>query len=150
MDKQKISDFKQFLKIKNRYGNYPIGLAVYKTQEEKDFIIDNLEPTESISISGDMESENPQEIIESLKKIFSNSGTLLIELESSEQTPLWSEQIKRLTQSNAVFVEDKEKNDNFYHEMSDEQTVIFLISNDNLENNTDTDFINHFKTVLKV
>jgi hypothetical protein len=148
--KEKTKYFLDSLKTKNRYSNYYIGLAVYKNQQEKQEIINLLEPSKIISVDESLGLDNKIESANLLKSLFEQKGTLVIEIVGTEISPLWYEQIKRLAQSNNVFIQGKNEEDTFYFELNGEQQIVFLISDHDLENNSRTDLLDYFALILRI
>lgn len=150
MPKISLKEFAEVVDRERALGNYFVaGLIIRKNEKSKTINEIQKELPEGVLVEVSSKSEN-QEILSKLKNAFDNQKWLIVYLSDGALSPLWREQLMRLRNSNAVFIQGETVEDTFYAKQSEKTRLIVVIDDKNIKNVDYDGFLNLFGPVIEI
>lgn len=144
-----LDEFGNVLFQQRLHNQFITGLIIRKSNSSKSVeeIRQYLPDAILIKINKD---QDDSEILAALKEAFSARKWIIFHLEDGALSPLWREQLSRLSDSNSVFIQGDSLETSFFADQPDEMRVVVVIDEENIANVNYDEFLALFKNIIEV
>lgn len=150
MQKINLEEFIEAVQ-KEKLNNSPVsGLIVLKNKEMSEVISELVQKIPSSVVCEISKDSKDQDILESFKNAFKNKKWLFVQLTDGTLSPLWREQLTRMRDSNAVFIQGKTFEETLFATQPEEMRLVVIVEEKNIKNINYPEFLNLFGPLLEI
>ncbi len=149
--KTTINDFVLSVKSQRTAGNYfTSGLIIRKKGTDSSTVQDIKDMLPHHIFFEATDHTNNESVTSSIRNAFEGKKWLFIYLSDGSLPVLLREQLARLKDSNAIFIQGKTQEDTFFADQTDETRIVVFIDEDNIEKINEEGFLNLFGAVIEI
>lgn len=149
--KVNLQDFIAAVKLQRAPGNYKTSGLIIRRKGTDNLSIQDIRDSLPAHVFLEVDSSTEDNNITThLKQAFEERKWLFIYLADGSLSKLLREQLSRLKDSNAVFIQGKSKDENFFCDLPENSRVIVLIDEGSVAKVEYPDFLGLFGPVIEV